>query len=70
MDHTAESAATYLAALGYTVGSRRIGGQHPPKPDTIRRWCQRGRVKARRVGYIWLIEQGELDRLVQEHPHA
>lgn len=68
MDYTAESAANYLAALGYTVSSRRIGGAHPPKADTIRRWCQRGRINARRVGYIWLIDQQELDQLVQEQP--
>lgn len=69
MDHTAESAALYLEERGYTIGSRRIGGQHPPKADTIRRWCQRGEIAARRVGYIWLIAQEELDRLM-EHSHA
>jgi hypothetical protein len=64
LDHTAQSAADYLAAHGYTVSSRRIGGSHPPKADTIRRWCARGLLTARRSGSIWLISQEELDRLL------
>jgi len=63
-DHTAESAARYLAERGYTVGSRRIGGRAAPKADTIRRWCKQEKIKARHEGYIWLIPQEELDRLL------
>lgn len=70
-DHTAASAAEYLAERGYTVGRGRIGGRGAPKADTIRRWCERGKVKARRVGYIWLIAQEELDRIISgsEYSH-
>ncbi len=64
-DHTANSAADYLAAQGFTVGRRRAGGHGPPSADVIRRWCKRGKLAARRIGYIWLIDQAELDRLVE-----
>lgn len=64
-DHTAQSAADYLAAQGYTIeGGGRTAGRHAPPPDIIRRWCKSGKLKARRVGYIWLIEQTTLDALV------
>lgn len=66
MDHTARSAAEYLAALGYLAdGGGRKAGKHPPTADTIRRMVYSGRLPARRVGYIWLIAQAELDRLIQ-----
>lgn len=67
MDHTAESAALYLKERGYTIegGGKRVG-RHPPPPDIIRRWCKKGTISARRVGYIWLISQEELDRLIKE----
>lgn len=77
MDHTAESAAEYLAALGYTITSRNKPAPHAPPADIIRRWCASGKLPARRVGYIWLISQDELDRLAQrrqpdpaDHPRA
>lgn len=66
MEHTAETAAAYLAAAGYTAGPRSGGRQAHPPPNTIRYWCRVGRIKARRAGYIWLIDQAELDRLVAE----
>ena len=65
-DHTTTSAAEYLAARGYTVeGGGRIAGRHLPKADTIRRMILSGRLPARRVGYVWLIGQEELDKLIE-----
>lgn len=66
-DHTAQSAALYLTERGYTIdGGGRIAGRHPPPADIIRRWCKSGKIPARRVGYIWLISQDELDRLIAQ----
>ena len=71
MEHTPISAALYLAERGYTVTSKKTHTIAPPKPDTIRRWCMRGELPARRLGYIWLIEQATLDALIAERaPHA
>lgn len=65
-DHTTASAAAYLAERGYTVRSGRIGGTHSPKADTIKRWCETGKVKGRKVSTrLWLIDQEELDRLLR-----
>lgn len=64
-DHTAQSAAEYLAAHGYEIGRGRIGGRGAPKADTIRRWCADGKIAARRVGYIWLIAEEELEGLLK-----
>lgn len=63
-DHTAISAAEYLAAHGYEVPRGRIGGRGPPSADTVRRWCTYGKIEARRIGYIWLISQAALDALI------
>lgn len=63
-DHTTTSAAAYLAEHGYTVGRGKIGGRGAPKPDTIRRWCERGKIKSRRVGYVWLIDEETLNELL------
>lgn len=74
MDHTAESAALYLAERGYMAdGGGRKRGKHPPTADTIRRMVYSGRLSARRVGYIWLIDQAALDVLVcsqEPTPHT
>lgn len=65
-DHTTASAAAYLAERGYTVHSKRDGTDQPPRPDTIKRWCELGKVKGRKVSTrLWLIAQEELDRLCQ-----
>lgn len=65
MDHTAQSAADYLAAHGYKAdGGGRKAGKHPPSADTIRRMILSKRLPARRVGYIWLIDQTALDELI------
>lgn len=65
MDHTAQSAALYLTERGYLAdGGGRKAGKHPPSADTIRRMILSGRLPARRVGYIWLISQEELDNLI------
>lgn len=66
MDHTAASAALYLTERGYLAdGGGRKAGKHPPKADTIRRMILSGRLPARRVGYIWLIDQQALDALLE-----
>lgn len=66
-DHTTASAAQYLAERGYTVRSKRDGTEQPPRPDTIKRWCELGKVKGRKVSMrLWLIDQGELDKLVKD----
>lgn len=65
MDHTAASAALYLTERGYLAdGGGRTPGKHPPRADTIRRMILNGRLPARRVGYIWLIAQPDLDNLI------
>ncbi len=63
-DHTTSSAAVFLAEHGYTVARRRTGGVGPPTADTIKHWCERGKIKARKAGWVWLIAQEELDRLL------
>lgn len=65
-DHTTTSAAQYLAEHGYTVGRGKIGGRGAPKSDTIKRWCKNGKIKARRVGYVWLIDEKTLDDLLRK----
>ncbi len=76
-DHTTTSAAEYLAARGYTVGRRRVGGRGAPAADTIKHWIRRGKIKARKAGGVWLIAQEDLDRVIaarqtkkEEHDHA
>lgn len=65
MNHTAQSAAEYLAALGYLAdGGGRKAGKHPPTADTIRRMILSERLPATRRGYIWLIAQEDLDALI------
>ncbi len=64
-DHTAQSAAEYLKERGYLAdGGGRTAGRHPPKADTIRRMIYAGKLSARRVGYIWLIAEEELAKLL------
>lgn len=66
-DHTTASAAAYLAEHGHTVHSKRDGTDQPPRPDTIKRWCETGKVKGRKVSTrLWLIDQEELDRLIEK----
>lgn len=70
-EHTTTSAAQYLAEHGYTVRSKRDGTDQAPRPDTLKRWCELGKVEGRKVSArLWLIDQQELDRLAQEQPHA
>jgi len=66
-DHTTTSAAEYLAARGYTVSRRRAGGEGPPTADTIKHWCERGTITARKAGWVWLIDQDELDALLARY---
>jgi hypothetical protein len=65
-DHTTTSAAEYLAARGYTVGRGRVGGRGAPAADTIKRWCKLGKIKARKVGWVWLIAEETLAELVKK----
>lgn len=63
-DHTTTSAAAYLAERGYTVKSKRDGTQQSPTSTTIKQWCERGNIKARKAGWVWLINQATLDELI------
>lgn len=63
-DHTTTSAAAYLTERGYKVHSKRDGTDTPPSPTTVKQWCERGKIEARKAGWVWLIEQNELDRLL------
>lgn len=63
-DHTTTSAAQYLKEHGYTVGRGRIGGRGAPSADTIKKWCEAGKIKARKAGWVWLISEETLRELV------
>lgn len=64
-DHTTASAAQYLAERGYIVRSYRDGTEQSPRPDTIKRWCETGKIKGRKMSpRLWLIDQEELDKLL------
>lgn len=70
-DHTTASAAQYLAERGYTVRSKRDGTEQAPRPDTIKRWCELGKIKGRKVSSrLWLIDQEELDRLAKDRANV
>lgn len=64
-DHTTTSAAQYLAEHGYIVHSKRDGTDKAPNGTTIKQWCERGKIPARKVGWVWLIDQEELDRILE-----
>lgn len=39
--------------------------------STLRQAAQKGRLRARRVGYTWLVQPRDLDRFMRERtPHA
>lgn len=63
-DHTTTSAAAYLRERGCTVRSKRDGTEKPPSSGTVKQWCERGNIKARKAGWVWLVDQAELDRLL------
>lgn len=64
-DHTTASAAAYLEKHGYAVRSKRDGTEQAPRPDTIKRWCVLGKIKARKVSRrLWLIDESELNKLL------
>lgn len=62
---TTTEAAAYLAEKGYTVHSKRDGTDKPPNSTTVKQWCLNGRIEARKSGWVWLIEKGNLDRLLE-----
>lgn len=64
-DHTTTSAADYLTERGYLVKSKRDRTELPPSSSTVKQWCERGKIKARKAGWVWLIDQAELDRLCE-----
>lgn len=66
---TTTEAAAYLKERGYTVRSKRDGTDKPPQSELVKRWCERGKVKARKTNWIWLIPKEELDRLIGEKSH-
>jgi hypothetical protein len=64
-DYTSTEAAQYLSARGFTVHSKRDGTDRPPPSELIKRWCIRGKIKARKSGWVWLISRDELDRILE-----
>jgi hypothetical protein len=64
-DLTTTEAAAYLAEHGYTVHSKKAGTDKPPASELIKRWCESGKLKARKTNWIWLISKRELDRLIE-----
>lgn len=64
-DHTTTSAAVYLTERGYTVHSKRDGTDKPPTSGTVKQWCERGKIKARKAGWVWLIAEEELEDLLK-----
>lgn len=66
-DMTTTEAAAYLAAHGYTVHSKKTGADRPPASELVKRWCIVGKLKARKSGWVWIISQRELDRLLEEN---
>lgn len=65
-DHTTTSAAEYLREKGYEVSRGRIGGRGAPTADTLKHWCKSGKIKARKAGWVWLIDEGELEKLIKK----
>lgn len=61
---TTTEAAQYLKERGFQVHSKRNGTDAPPAAELIKRWCIRGKLKARKSGWVWLIPKEELDKLV------
>jgi hypothetical protein len=69
-DYTSTEAAQYLSARGFTVHSKRDGTDRPPPSELIKRWCIRGKIKARKSGWVWLISRDELDRILETNVAA
>lgn len=65
-DMTTTEAAQYLAGKGYTVRSKRDGTARAPNSTTVKQWCERGNIRARKSNWAWLIAKEELDRLLAE----
>lgn len=65
-DMTTTAAAEYLASHGFTVRSKRDGTDKPPNSTTVKQWCERGKIEARKSGWAWLVSQGDLDKLIAE----
>jgi hypothetical protein len=67
-DMTTTAAAEYLAAHGYTVRSKRDGTNKAPNSTTIKQWCERGKIEARKSGWAWLVSRDTLDELIRNKP--
>jgi hypothetical protein len=65
-DHTTTSAALYLTERGYKVRSYRDGTERTPNATTIKQWCERGKIKARKAGWVWLIAEEELEKVLSD----
>lgn len=63
-DMSTTEAAAYLAEHGYTVHSKRDGTDTLPNATTIKQWCERKKIKARKSGWVWLVDKTDLDRLI------
>lgn len=64
-DMSTTEAAEYLASHGYTVHSKRDGTDTQPNATTIKQWCLRGKIKARKSGWVWLVDREDLDGLIK-----
>ena len=67
---TTSAAAEYLAAHDYTVRSKRDGTDNAPNSTTVKQWCERGKIEARKSGWAWLISQRSLDALLQSRSQS
>jgi hypothetical protein len=66
MEYMTSEAAQYLAERGFTVSRGRIGGKGAPTADTLKHWCEDGKLPgARKRGRYWFIPQEALDALIE-----
>lgn len=62
---TTTEAAALLAAHGYSVQRRRIGGDGPPSADTIKHWALAGKLAgAYKRENRWFIPRQTIEELI------
>lgn len=69
-DHTTASAAAWLAEHGYTAHSKRDGTDNPPSAQTVKQWCKRGKIRARKTNWAWLIDEAVLEDLIKKQQES
>jgi predicted site-specific integrase-resolvase len=64
-DLTTTEAAAYLAAQGFTVKRRRVGGSGSPSADTLKHWARDGKLAgARKRENRWFIPRETIAEMV------